>query len=885
MVMAVVLWSLLAFGQAAALPYQPEMLKVRLNYGVYFQFKGEVMPVVGFWRHSVAIALPPRIKLVVNEVINCTEVVNGTGSARSRALARCERIYPIVTRLVDLKRQMAIVLQSVHQDLTRMIPEIRPHYRARRSWLPFVGSILRTVAGSATLDDVASIKAHVAEMSRDMAEGLHVIAQSQVQHASFQKAVASQFDALKTLLDHRTHSLKDHFQEIHEELGEEQQLARLLAAAIKRTVDYSEMLTLLMDFRQSISHLFQGHITPSLIPPVVAESVMRNVTARLPRERRLLFSTLADFYDNSHFACVLANNSLVIMIKFPIGRHQHPFNVYQMYTVPLPYSTGANYSTILTTTVSYFLEHPLNHYVMELTDNPLQNGRYFSVFEQSRPYSPKDNQSCVQALFHDISENVHRFCDYHVQIASQLPYVRVVNATLAVISGVSSLVLDCHNGTFVNKVLQGNPVLIRLGCHCEIRLQGFVLPSSLASCNGSFLDTGDVVSHVVNLPVLGQYFSADELSQLRGSTVLKNMIHTSYPDLVQMDGNFTREMALIDQTRFDLKTAINSTLQGSLLWRSQAEKMAHSLLQKSIRAEMEATDETIVSTPTYHWYTGQIFVFTLFAITLLSLAVGVINTIRLSLVLTTVSIMRTGVQAITPPTRLVFTTPSSVQSTATVNQLVVNATTPAIGLQLHALQAHVPSALLITMWCLIAIIVLSILCYVARRVSRCYGARRTTFRFVLQIGNASLSYLLPLNQLYHDVRCYCITANAELCNIVVVGTLAPKVVISWPGLSIVHVGLNQAIPLQTVVSINPVSAIKVRRILRASYWHMLFTETQGRMSRLILDNDSEKFLPREVTQNLAGKKANINPVHQKSSTDDACSSQASCPAYALYSFK
>jgi len=81
------------------------------------------------------------------------------------------------------------MLSDVLTDIERLVPArrvSRPRTRHTRSWLPFVGNALKTVAGTATTDDVAKLQKALYDMRRasstawthseaNMASMIHVV--------------------------------------------------------------------------------------------------------------------------------------------------------------------------------------------------------------------------------------------------------------------------------------------------------------------------------------------------------------------------------------------------------------------------------------------------------------------------------------------------------------------------------------------------------------------------------------------------------------------------------------------------------------------------------------------------------------------------------------
>ena len=133
----------------------------RQHYGVYFKPRVSVLPITGHWMHSFGLRLPTRPTFVrETESLNCTDyhVSNRT---------HCERVKPFLDQVRIIQTSMMHILHEVILSIETLVPHSRsPRSGTRhtRSWLPFLGNILKTVTGTATDADVRKISATVDEL-------------------------------------------------------------------------------------------------------------------------------------------------------------------------------------------------------------------------------------------------------------------------------------------------------------------------------------------------------------------------------------------------------------------------------------------------------------------------------------------------------------------------------------------------------------------------------------------------------------------------------------------------------------------------------------------------------------------------------------------------
>lgn len=140
-----------------------ESTLLRPHYGAVFRYIGETSPSLGFWHHTILVALPPKGPRASQSSVTCTSLVSVRDEDR---MNHCFKIWPSVKTIMSLQNQMALIMNEIYYDISRMIPRLpTDETRRKRSWFPWIGSAMRTVFGTAEVQDIAKIKAHVAEMS------------------------------------------------------------------------------------------------------------------------------------------------------------------------------------------------------------------------------------------------------------------------------------------------------------------------------------------------------------------------------------------------------------------------------------------------------------------------------------------------------------------------------------------------------------------------------------------------------------------------------------------------------------------------------------------------------------------------------------------------
>jgi len=140
-------------------------LVLRQHYGVVFKPTQKFRPVSDHWLHTFAFTLPnyPLIKNVVD--LDCNNITSGNKS-------HCLHVKSFVVSLGNVQQNMSNILYSVLADINNLIPERvtpLPRRQHSRSWLPILGEALKTVAGTATTEDIDRVMSAVDEIRQSQA--------------------------------------------------------------------------------------------------------------------------------------------------------------------------------------------------------------------------------------------------------------------------------------------------------------------------------------------------------------------------------------------------------------------------------------------------------------------------------------------------------------------------------------------------------------------------------------------------------------------------------------------------------------------------------------------------------------------------------------------
>ncbi len=221
---------------------------------------------------------------------------------------------------------------------------------AKRAWLPFLGRILKTVAGTASQEDVETLQKRVQilaqktedsnsifqEKSKEMSS-LMVTNSKRVTEAVTQ--ITANHDNIRTLLTDITN--------IQASLKHNIQITKLFSEQARMASDLNFQFS---EFVDAIALLKRGHLSPVLIPPSVLQQTIHHIVHSLHEKYPNLYLQHVSpdyYYDNSDFLAMRSNTSLYVTLRFPISSQENHMSLFKVTSFPLPLNATSHHATVI----------------------------------------------------------------------------------------------------------------------------------------------------------------------------------------------------------------------------------------------------------------------------------------------------------------------------------------------------------------------------------------------------------------------------------------------------------------------------------------------------------------------------------------------------------
>jgi hypothetical protein len=210
--------------------------------------------------------------------------------------------------------------------------------------------------------------------------------------------------------------------------------------------------------------------------------------------------------------------------------------------------------------------------------------RYIDINKSGIHILSKDMPSCSTALLDGDLTAVKKLCTYHVVTGALPKQVVRLSPTKVFVSNISSLLFQCDSGV-INKSseVRNTQAVLSLPCSCEILADQYVIPRLVRTCSSSdAVDFLNVTAYTVNLVYLSHFFDQSELQKITANTVFQTPPNISVPALDTNSQEFQAELAISQQSRFELNGLLNATRSQKSVFQS----LGHLAMQKVWESNM-----------------------------------------------------------------------------------------------------------------------------------------------------------------------------------------------------------------------------------------------------------------------------------------------------------
>jgi len=706
---------------------------------------------------------------------------------------------------------------DVMSDMDRIVPARPPpsqRSRQTRSWIPFLGDVLHTVAGTATSAEVNKALKAVDEMRKLQAGELQQWSKAEGDIASLSHVVHDGLDALRTLVNEQRQSNVRRYYQLSGTVEDIFSMSSLIPVVMTRIIEFNRVLVHASDLRNALIDVLHGHLNTFLIPSDRILAAMRLIALELTRihpSLRLATQTVGDAYQLSDFVLSRIGRNIFITIKFPVTPVEQPLTLYDVVYYPVLLPDDSNHVTLLNSDVQALALSQVADYYMEFRTQPIIHNRLLHLPTAGETLRNSEAPTCIYALFRNSLAHIRTLCSFLLLPHSLEPSVLRLDASNVLFTNVSNITRSCTDSTYDAQLSSCRQCIYHLPCACSFNTPIAYVPPALHECR-SYTDnrTTQPVTHVTNLAVLSNFFSEKDLGQLASDTILTHPVQAIIPNFTLLGHNYSNTLAAIDKTEFKLEKAANISKSRAVAFRSMAEYRSHKHFTDA--AMTDDDDDVFFAIPSY---VRSPLAIVSVILSVIALALTILVGVKLKMLSLLLLNARTATAF---PSHLDF---FKTTTAAPVSPFLSTALTFSPDFDLVFLTQAVVTGIII--------VILACLCYVYLW-PKYWEYKRSALprcKIYLQLKMSSAHLYIPFMTLESHISCYVFSAPDPLKSIKVEGTLFPYLVIDWPSLSIAHILLNETVtwPQRIKLTYSKASTLRTALPCRLTRRVLCFTPT------------------------------------------------------------
>lgn len=389
-----------------------EMMQ-RINYGVIFQKQADMFIGQEDWFHTFEITLPKKTD---PKPFSVCELQHGN----------CYILNQILSQLSAMRTEVSSNINDTLDIVHKLIPEMDQNVsengqsRTKRGLFDFIGSISKSLFGTATVDDIQKLERHVnvlVKQTNNMAKAIvhhdnllsSFMKKSEENFENVMLSVKNNHDLIENVVA-STSRFISHFEDVN---------LKLSSVLIKQFNTTSVINKYLEELKIATHELAKGRLSPFLIAPNVLQRTIHHIQLILNERFKGFYLTNSNpsfYYSSANIIFTRNHGKLYLSIKFPISTFSSPLVLYKIKSLIVPINSSSNHGTRILDLPDYFAithdNQQFAHVTREQVDTCIGKSTLQCSF--SLPLKPSAILTCISALFFNNKGSIHSLCDFRL---------------------------------------------------------------------------------------------------------------------------------------------------------------------------------------------------------------------------------------------------------------------------------------------------------------------------------------------------------------------------------------------------------------------------------------------------------------------------------------
>ena len=564
----ILLWSLVLLCCSVGYVRGNETIQ-RLNYGVAFQSTSYLQLSNEYWLHTFKLPLPATLHLP--SIGTCHKDKD-----------TCMLISHVLAQINTVRAETSARLNDTLETVSRLIPEsARIKGRGKRSLLPFLGQLSRSIFGTATVDDINVLSRHINELSRRTMKISNAIEQHGAHMSSYMEKANKRMDNLMQGVKNNDLAITyvhTQLQSSSKDLqGNFEQMSSILTKQIQQSNHLNHQLD---EIKLGIIDLVKGKLSPLIVPPELLQNTIEEIQKLLNLkypEFYVAHTPVDQLYKSDNFLYARQNNSLFITIKLPISAHKSNLRLFDVMAFPVPINSTSADGTQLLDLPDHFAISADQQFYTTLTDTELNKctGEKHVHCFFNKALTPITTESCILALFTNSKEKVHALCDFRFIQDSIKPSIHEIGVSSVVVYRSPILSMECSKQ---HKMVKGcDYCIFVLPCRCSLITEKFYFPPRLTSCHNH---TNNITKlHPFNLVLLQEFFDHTKIQNVFADTTYAHPLNVTIPNFKIYQHNMHKLIADDKNSHLSLSRMTDQVKNDQIIFQSLTEPLLEGQLK------------------------------------------------------------------------------------------------------------------------------------------------------------------------------------------------------------------------------------------------------------------------------------------------------------------
>ena len=556
---------------------EAENIQHHINFGTTFSRRG----IIGFsdddWLHSFLIDVGKPFEIPAFPFC----AINAKTSSSKICAAKNRLAFNINAIRIELGHNLNDTVKLLDQLLPNT--ELPSDSKQKRAIFSFIGSIIHDLTGLSDEDEINQIKGQINLLKKAISTVGNTLTRQGSDLSSFIRTVNDRITNAINGVRENALQTEELAMEFHNATQNLERLSFLISASIVKELANVQTINHQYNiFKQAISDLAEGKLSPLLIKPALLRKTITDIQNMLTRDYPnffLLSTNPQYYYKHANFYVYRHDSNILVTLHFPISCVQ-TFELYRVYSWPSPVNDSTAAATQIKDLPDYLAISIDKQFFVPLTSEETSHciGADLLICKFRPTMRSVSSKNCVANLFLGNVPQIKEQCNFRFLSNAIKPHLLNIGQGQLIVYQTPRIIVECPPNK--RKVIPGcNFCMIKLTCGCLAISEDILFQSSITSKNSI------TKLYPVNLALLHNFFNDQELQTILANTTFQEPLSIILPQLQVYKHKMSSILSTDHELDLSLKKIAEKTKNNTKIYSSIADAY--------LDGQFSITDDTI----------------------------------------------------------------------------------------------------------------------------------------------------------------------------------------------------------------------------------------------------------------------------------------------------